>query len=100
MRIELTNEREQLVGDIKGHRVEIESVYRLNKEFRAKIKRLESLLYGKNIANNKFKWHYDNTVSLTTLRDELSYLAYLRLVQLSCHVWRIFTIFSQYLYIL
>ena len=55
VRIELTNEREQLVGDIKGHRVEIESVYRLNKEFRAKIKRLESLLYGKNIANNKFK---------------------------------------------
>ena len=55
LRIELSKEREDLVNDLQGHQVEIENVYKINRELKAKIKRLEHVLYGKNIANNKWK---------------------------------------------
>lgn len=45
----MTSEREDLIADLKGHVVEIENVYHVNKELKGKIKRLEALLYGKNI---------------------------------------------------
>ena len=52
-RNELTTEREDLIGDLKGHAAEIENVYHINRELKNKIKRLEGLLYGKNI-NKRF----------------------------------------------
>ena len=52
-RNEMAQEREDLLGDLKGHVSEIESVYQVNKELKAKIKRLEGLLYGKNINGGK-----------------------------------------------
>ena len=48
-RNELTAEREDLIGDLKGHVAEIENIYQINRELKAKIKRLEAVLYGKNI---------------------------------------------------
>jgi len=49
MRSELTSEREDLIGDLQGHVAEIENVYQINRELKAKISRLEAMLYGKNI---------------------------------------------------
>ena len=46
----MTAEREDLIGDLKGHVAEIENVYQINRELKAKIKRLEAVLYGKNIS--------------------------------------------------
>jgi len=52
----MTKEREELVTDLKGHQTQIEEVYKINKELKNKIKRLEHLLYGKNIKGQyKFK---------------------------------------------
>lgn len=48
-RNELTAEREDLIGDLQGHMAEIENVYQINRELKAKIKRLEGVLYGKNM---------------------------------------------------
>ncbi len=53
MRNELTGEREDLIGDLKGHVAEIENVYRINRELKAKISRLEAMLYGKNISKKR-----------------------------------------------
>ena len=55
MRVELTKENEEMVGDLKGHQTEIESVYKQNKELKHKIKRLEQMLYGRNMSNKQFK---------------------------------------------
>jgi len=52
-RNELTTEREDLIGDLKGHMAEIENVYQLNRELKSKIKRLEAVLYGKNIGGRR-----------------------------------------------
>lgn len=49
-RTELTSEREDLINDLQGHMAEIENVYKLNRELKAKIKRLEAVLYGKSMA--------------------------------------------------
>ena len=46
----MAQEREDLIGDLKGHVAEIESVYKINNQLKAKIKRLEAVLYGKNMA--------------------------------------------------
>ena len=54
-RTELTKEREELVTDLKGHQTQIEEVYKINKELKNKIKRLEHLLYGKNM-NGPYKF--------------------------------------------
>ena len=48
-RNEMAQEREDLIGDLKGHVAEIESVYQINRELKNKIKRLEGLLYGKKM---------------------------------------------------
>ena len=53
VRNEMAQEREDLLGDLKGHVAEIESVYQINRELKAKIKRLEGLLYGKNMIQGK-----------------------------------------------
>lgn len=52
-RNELTTEREDLIGDLQGHIAEIENVYQLNRELKAKIKRLEAVLYGKNLKGRR-----------------------------------------------
>ena len=52
-RNEMAQEREDLLGDLKGHVAEIESVYQINRELKNKIKRLEGLLYGKKIKPSK-----------------------------------------------
>ena len=49
VRNELTAEREDLIGDLQGHVSEIENVYQINRELKAKIKRLEQVIYGKNM---------------------------------------------------
>ena len=48
-RNELTAEREDLISDLKGHVAEIENVYQINRELKAKIKRLEAVIYGKGV---------------------------------------------------
>ena len=53
IRNELTKEREDLIGDLKGHVAEIESVYSINRELKNKIKRLEAVIYGKNMVPGK-----------------------------------------------
>ena len=53
MRNELTSEREDLIGDLQGHVAEIENVYRINRELKQKISRLEAMLYGRNISKKK-----------------------------------------------
>ena len=53
IRNELTKEREVLIGDLKGHVAEIESVYQINRELKNKIKRLEAVIYGKNMVPGK-----------------------------------------------
>ena len=54
MRNELTSEREDLIGDLQGHVAEIENVYRINRELKQKISRLEAMLYGRNISKKKW----------------------------------------------
>lgn len=53
LRKDFMSEREDLLSDLQGHQAEIENVYQINRELKAKIKRLESLLYGKNINGRK-----------------------------------------------
>ena len=53
-RSELMTEREDMLGDLKGHMAEIENVYQLNRELKAKIKRLEAVLYGKNLKGRRY----------------------------------------------
>ena len=48
-RQEITRDKEDLVSDIRGHKQEIESVYKANKDLKNKVKRLESLLYGRHM---------------------------------------------------
>jgi septal ring factor EnvC (AmiA/AmiB activator) len=46
-RIELTQEREDLINDLIGHQAEIENMYKTNRDLKNKIKRLEAILYGR-----------------------------------------------------
>lgn len=45
--MDLSQEREVLINDLTGHQLEIESMYKINKELKNKIKRLENILYGR-----------------------------------------------------
>ena len=44
----LAKEREVLINDVRGHQVEIETMYNTNKELKTRIKRYEKILYGRN----------------------------------------------------
>ena len=46
-RMDLSQEREVLINDLTGHQAEIENMYKINKELKNKIKRLENILYGR-----------------------------------------------------
>ena len=48
-RVELSKEKEDLIVDLQGHQAEIENVYKINKELKNKIKRLENILYGRQM---------------------------------------------------
>ena len=61
-RNELATEREDLIADLQGHAAEIENVYQINRELKNKIKRLEGLLYGKNINKRWLRMNIDYQV--------------------------------------
>ena len=46
-RMDLSQEREVLINDLTGHQAESENMYKINKELKNKIKRLENILYGR-----------------------------------------------------
>ena len=48
VRVDLSNKIEELIRDLQGHQVEIETMYKNNKALRFKIKKLEGLLYGRS----------------------------------------------------
>lgn len=52
-RKDVTKERDDLVGDLKGHQEELENQYAYNKTLKHKIRRMEQMLYGRNIVKIK-----------------------------------------------
>lgn len=52
-RKDTAKERDNLLGDLQGHQAEMESMYQHNKSLKNKIKRMEQMLYGRNIVKVK-----------------------------------------------
>ena len=52
-RKDVTKERDDLIGDLKGHQDELENLYAYNKTLKHKIRRMEQMLYGRNIVKIK-----------------------------------------------
>jgi hypothetical protein len=46
-------ERDNLIKDLKEHQHEMENIYTYNKSLKNKIKRMEQMLYGRNIVKVK-----------------------------------------------
>ena len=52
-RLTMVYERDNLIKDLKEHQHEMENIYTYNKSLKNKIKRMEQMLYGRNIVKVK-----------------------------------------------